>query len=310
MKKWICKNVSMNEITFPQDLGRLMASLPEVKAHRLRLYCGVGEARLEHPGAAPSRDRFFDALYCREDGSVVLAVESPETSEDALFREEHGPGFRILQISRHLLHSGGLEKLGNILEQAVEAPPALRAPVLQGRLLPADCLEKLDREQMLEPDEDGVPVLSAYGRFFGLIQGYGADCYDTSRSAGDRARIFCPHRLERKLRRALTGPFPAEAVWEKLPLRTRLERLERGLPSNGAYSLALTRRFYDMPLERYLSAYPGVLEDLRAGLGDSPAETYGQAAVSIDRLLQQKATHDQGKELMYLLAIPLAENGR
>lgn len=288
------------------------------------------------PFPEPPSDLVFSILVCRE-GEIRAAAEPCRPAEDGTreFLDRDGcaaveellgspvipacPGESgqalASRIRQALREAGGRPSRWKYVCRVLS--PRERDGLLARRLL--TCAPRPFRDESASPLDHRKPVQpapvygpTAYGRLRGLREGYlfskAEDDSPGLAGDGEFARVVCctPESWTQICRPWEPGP-----LWEQVPMETRLALLIRGRCCNIGYGAAIVRKIAEAPLSAYTAHYRRLCEQrdkpcveidiLRDGLGDLSI-TYGQAAVKIDRLLQEPHTRSAGLDLMEALA--------
>ena len=302
MNDSICTNVcAARDAT---ELEAAVAALPLFRAEKLRMFCGVPLAELEHFSGEGIPDDMAalraELVICKGE-SVLIAVEytGDEPGIGAIRR------LPVQSLPARCTPAGGARRIGRALELAVTnlkggapnrwyfgpvpLPPALYAPLRRERMLAQEFCEFNGR--LAEQP-------TVYGAANGILRGY-----RTEKKGGVYCLPYCGRdslaRLSAAASENKTAPKRRAA-----PFAERLRRIDQGLPCSDAVAAAAVRDFAARPLGEYLEGFEDELERLNTDLDYPP--TYADAAERIYRMAQVQATRARGLELTRLLAAPLA----
>ena len=156
-----------------------------------------------------------------------------------------------------------------------------------------------EKEQIRE-----VFVPSKYGEEIGMIKGF---------SVNERGKVycrpFCSELALEEIGKILEWKHKNKNISKRkpIPFAERMERLNRGLPSDSTCGISVIRSFAKLSIEEYLKDFPKELEELKAILKEhgklEENMDYQSVAVAIYQIFQSDKKED-GKKLMEILVKP------
>ena len=302
-----------------EGMEKLIANISVFRENALCLYCDVpirdlhpveGTAcRQMAPGSGQDEER-IPYLICRDDEALLSFAWLDRADK---YLSDRAEGLLHMRVSiEGLLHLWVFveepDDTARLIKDTLEkllSQPTRPAWFYQAQSIPTEFRKGLEKERMLA--RCGLSTLpTEYGRDNGIIRGYRGKA-----SGIPRCGPFCSEQTLERLADTLKKRRTADAgpVREQLSFAQRIEQLNRGLPGNSGYSMAVVRRFANMRLDDYMRDFPKELAELREYLPDHII-TYRQAAAAIHQMLLSAEEQEDGQRLMRNLAQPMASRFR